>query len=218
MVLGERLSTFDWIDLLQGARVDLKHTQTGREFGLEGPGRVMACPGGREEVVVGWGTLTTESSAGTRPGASVLVGTPFGALAYASARSRIEVSRSRVGVRARSGQVWFVGSKPEGSADEGPRLQATERAQRVGTLAAAIECERAAQAAQQMASELLRARGAGLGELAARHVRARGEARAACATALAAALADGEGGALRAQLAELARQDAVWRSVPAAKG
>jgi hypothetical protein len=205
-----------WLVLEPGASLVLKHTQSGRELTLEGPGRFLPCVGGEEELSIGVGTLVTHANSGVRPGASVVVGTPFGSLRYADAEARVVVSEHGLEVPEASGDLALIPILPPaqpvpltGAAKPPTVALSADRA-----LAA---CEQAVDDASAKARALLdRAPGAApQGQLAAAHVRARRQARLTCAAATASALAQGKDAAeIGARLQRLAALRKAWKSVP----
>jgi hypothetical protein len=217
---GQKLSSRSWLELDAEAVVHLRHTRSGRELSLTGPGRVLACVDGREEVIVGSGTVRTQAAAGTRPGAQVLVGTPFGTFRYADARASVAVGASELSASVDAGRLWL--SPPGAAADELTLDHSAafrrDTSGRIGAEAATRLCERAAGEARERAASLLAGGKSGFGDRAAAHVRARRQARSACATATAAALGEQEGAELEARLGEISRYEALFRAVPGSAG
>lgn len=201
----------DWIELGPDARAHVKHTETGREWTLQGPSRAWFCPQGREEIALGTGVLEAESGPGARPGAEVTVGTAFGSARYGDARARFVVSERELRVEASSGEVWFVPfaappapAKRAGTTRRGPR-------DRVGFDAGVRLCKEASARAAALGTALIEGGPAGLGQRAAEHVRARRWARESCANAAAALLQQASG----AELEALWQLDPTWQRVTA---
>jgi len=222
--VGALLDGVSPLELGSGATVRLKHTQSGREWTVDGPARVSACPGGNEEIVLGEGSLRTELSAGARPGAQVLLGTPFGSVRYGDARLRLSVTDGALRASVEAGEAWLVplvlGEQAAGArAPKETRLTPAAplergRGERVLAALGVKACARDANAAVAQAKVLLSSVATGLGERAAAHVRARQRARASCASAAAAVLQQSEGTARDARLAELGAYRTAWSGVP----
>jgi hypothetical protein len=181
-----------WLSLAKGAELVAKHTASGREFTVTGPARAIVCPDGEEQVVLANGALRTTAGPGVRPGALVLVATPAGVIHYGDADLKAQVSRQQVDIQVYAGGAWVqptFGSKrigPDqvtaGAGKSGlrtrPGLSATH---------AITACRESASTAAFAAEAVLKPGAAqgSLGERAAAQLRARAEARALCASALA---------------------------------
>jgi hypothetical protein len=216
---GDRFVGADWLELGKGTRLHLKHGQTGREWTLSGPMRVLPCVEGLEELIVAEGKLRTEAGAGVRPGAQVLIGTPFGSLRYADASAELDVTEGALRLVVSAGDTWLSALNPStGSETHTSGAHATRRSarQRWAAVAAVAACERAARQSEALAKSLLAPAPPGLGKLAAEHVRARELARASCATATAAVLQQSTGSERTARLAELASYRELWQRIPPA--
>jgi hypothetical protein len=210
LLLGER-----WLVLEPGAALSLKHTSSGREVTFEGPGRVLPCLGGEEEMIVGSGAITTQANTGVRPGATVVIGTPYGSVRYADAQARLVVGAQGLEVPEASGDLSLVPILPP--ADPVPLTGPGAKLPSVPTSAdeALAACTRAVEAAGGRARALLEAAPGTQGQLAGEHVRARRQARLTCASATAAALAQGKDAAdIAARLKRLSELRALWRAVP----
>jgi hypothetical protein len=205
---GERLS------LPAGAVLRLKHTASGREASIEGPARILPCAGGEEDMIVGLGTLRIQAHSGVRPGAQVVVGTPFGSLRYVDAQATLRVEASALSATDASGMLSFV---PPASDAEAVRVTVpawrSEQAPPTAEATLATCSERADNAASK-ARELMARGTSALGKLAAEHVRARQQARVACATATASALSLSRDEDVTAALGRLRELGARWRDVP----
>jgi hypothetical protein len=217
---GQRLTGDEGLILPEAARLHLKHAVSGREWSVLGPARLLACVAGQEELVLGEGRLLTEQGVGARPGAEVLIGTPFGSIRYLDARAELVVNGRELRLSASSGEAWLA---PPGSEEtpelraRGPQLVRRTRAQRP-TLQAAIEaCARAAASSESQASALLQPSEQALGQRAAAHVRARQHARSSCAIATAALLSDEQGAEQRARWLELDQHRASWQRIPVSR-
>ncbi len=177
---GERFLGSDWLELGKGTRLHLKHGDSGREWTLQGPARVLPCVDGQEELILAEGRLRAEPGTGVRPGAQVLIGTPFGSVRYGDASAQLEVTGDALQLSVSAGDTWLRSS----AADDGPETHVTPRKaarrgrrERLGAEAALAECERAARASESLARSLLGPAAPGLGQRAAEHVRARESAR-----------------------------------------
>jgi hypothetical protein len=211
---GSLLRGDRWLVLEPGASLAIKHTTSGRELAFDGPARVLPCFGGEEEMIVGLGTVRTQSSVGVRPGATVVVGTPFGSVRYADAQARLVVGDAGLEVPEASGDLTLVPILPPAKPLPltGAGVQLPKAA--VSADDALAACTRAAQSARDQASALLSAASGTRGELAAAHVRARGAARLTCAAATASALARGDALEIAARLQRLSELRAQWMEVP----
>jgi hypothetical protein len=209
-----------WLELDPGAGLHLKHAESGREWTLEGPAKVLACPGGNEEIVLAGGTLRSEAGSGVRPGAEVLVGTPFGTLRYADARVELRVSSAELSVMLHSGEVWLssAGTTPGDARVVVSKPLKRGRAERLDASAARKACGVAAQDAEQLALALLMASSEPLGARAATQVRARQRAASVCAGAAAAVLQQELGDELGLHLDEVSEFRQQSRRVPRAPG
>jgi hypothetical protein len=217
---GQKLTGDEGLSLPEAATLHLKHAVTGREWSVVGPARLLPCVAGQEELVLGEGRLRTEQGAGTRPGAEVLIGTPFGSIRYLDARAELVVDARELRLTASSGEAWFA---PAGS-KETPELRAhasqpVRRNQKQRpTLEAAVEgCARAAASSESQARALLQPSGQALGQGAAAHVRARQRARSSCASATAAVLSQAQGAERRAHWLALEQHRASWQRIPSSR-
>jgi hypothetical protein len=218
---GDRFVGADWLELGKGSRLHLKHGQSGREWTLSGPARVLPCVEGLEELIVAEGKLRTEAGAGVRPGAQVLIGTPFGSLRYADANADLDVTATTLRLVVSTGDTWLSATNPSSGAEThttGPHSTRRSARERLSPAVAVAGCERAARQSEALAKSLLASAPAGLGKLAAEHVRARELARASCATATAAVLQQSTGSERTARLGELASYRQLWQRIPAAGG
>ncbi|HTV20964.1 MAG TPA: hypothetical protein VMG12_19900 [Polyangiaceae bacterium] len=221
LAVGATLDRQEPVELGAGSTLHLVHTVSSRQWTLTGPARLFACDRGEEEIVLARGTLRTEPGSGVRPGAEVWVGTPFGSLRYSDARAELAVTDEALRVRVSAGSVWFAPAGGEALAErELTTGTATfpARPYRATSAQATAGCERAASAAEALATALLSPSAEPLGARAREHVRARQRAHASCSSALAALLAS-DGGATpdersQAGYSALARSDRQWRGVP----
>jgi hypothetical protein len=217
---GQKLTGDEALILTEAAALHLKHTVSGREWSVVGPARLLPCVAGQEELVLAEGRLRTELGAGARPGAEVLIGTPFGSIRYLNARAELLVSARELRLSASSGEAWLA---PPGS-DQTPELRAqgTQRVRRDQaqrpTLQAALEgCARAAASSEGQARALLQPSAEALGQRAAAHVRARQRARSSCASAAAAVLWQEQRAEQRARWLELEQHRASWQYIPSSR-
>lgn len=211
---GNLLAGDRWLVLEPGASLALKHTTSGRELAFDGPARVLPCFGGEEEMIIGLGTVRTQSNVGVRPGATVVLGTPFGSVRYADAQARLVVGEAKLEVPEASGDLTLVPllspATPVALTGAGAQLPKSA----VSADESLAACTRAAQSASEQARALLSAAAGNRGELAAAHVRARGAARLTCAAATASALARGDAMEIGARLQRLSELRAQWMEVP----
>jgi ferric-dicitrate binding protein FerR (iron transport regulator) len=223
IIAGTLLDGEHWIELEAGSSVALRHTVTSREFKLIGPGKVLPCRGGAEQLLLTTGQLSTSANLGVRPGAEVLIATPLGTVHYGDAALDVESSAQALRVRVKQGEAWVEPEKagkppfknPVGS---GAEVRLSRRPINAQELLDA--CQTAAQHARDSAERVLTAGQTGasssLGARAAENMRARAGARSECAMA-AAALGALEDPAERQSLsAAVAHADDLWRSVPPA--
>jgi hypothetical protein len=196
----------------------VKHTETTRELVFDGPASLLACEHGEERFLLTSGDVHTATWAGARPGAEVLLGTPFGAVRYGDAKLDVHVDEQGLLVTSATGDAWV--ERPLGGGEEkitaGKRMAFRGRAPDVKALVG--DCEKRAEDTEKRARAVLAPgkNAAPLGTRAAEHVRARKAARASCAIAEAAVetaktAAEAERDALRRRLTYA---DARWRSVP----
>jgi hypothetical protein len=210
---GRLLEGDRWLVLEPGASLALKHTTSGRELAFDGPARVLPCFGGEEEMIVGLGTVRTQAGVGVRPGATVVLGTPYGSVRYADAQARIVVGDAGLEVPEASGDLTLVPILPP--AKPVPLTGAGVQLPSAPTVDEALAaCSQAAQSAHDQARALLAATAGARGELEASHVRARGAARLTCAAATASALARGDAMEIGARLQRLSELRAQWMEVP----
>jgi hypothetical protein len=204
------------LTLLPDASVAVKHTETSRELVFSGKGRVLPCERGEERFLLNEGRARTTTWAGARPGAEVLVATPFGAIRYGDAKLDVRVDSRMLTVVSEIGDAWVLPalSSSEEKVPAGRRFEKRGPAPDVKALVA--ECEKRAEDAEARARAVL-VPGSGaapLGVRAAEHVRARSSARASCAIA-AASILSLETAPEKAELGgRLASADARWRGIP----
>jgi hypothetical protein len=101
--VGTLLHDRIWLELADGVELQLKHTETTRELSLLGPGRFLACADGSESVLVARGGVTTTPGPGSRAGAEVELGTPFGVVHYADAALRLDVRAAGLTLEVQQG-------------------------------------------------------------------------------------------------------------------
>jgi len=216
---GDRFSGAEWLELGKASAVHLKHGASGREWTLEGPARVLPCVDGQEELILAAGKLRTELGAGVRPGAQVLIGTPFGSVHYADANSELSVTGGELRLSVHAGEAW-LGPAGTATAAETPVTRAHPA--RRGPSARLLEpgalraCEAAARDSEARAQALLETGTPQFGKRAAEHVRARELARLRCASAAAAVLQQSTGEQLVSRLGQLAGYREVWQRIPRA--
>jgi hypothetical protein len=213
---GATLDGAGWITAPAGSHFAVKNTETTRELVFDGPAALLACERGEERFLMTSGDVHTATWAGARPGAEVLLGTPFGALRYGDAKLDVHVDEKGLLVTSEVGDAWV--EPPLGPGEEkipaGKSKRFPGRAPDVKALVG--DCEKRAEGAETRARAVLAPghNAAPLGTRAAEHVRARKAARASCAIA-AAAVETVRAGADKDELRRrLTYADARWRSVP----
>jgi hypothetical protein len=184
---GELLDGRSFFDLPAGAELNLRHSETTREFALRGPGRFRACPRGEELVVVTRGRVTTTPGAGARAGAEVQLATPFGVVHYVDAALDLDVTDRKVDVVVTQGYAAIDGrvkaDGPKHTPVSGPRGHTSFRGRSdPKTLVAECADSTSGLAAPAPSSS---ASGA-LGRWAVERLKARQTARYACSRALSA--------------------------------
>jgi hypothetical protein len=217
---GAALTGSQLLELGVKAKVHIKHVESGREWTVEGPARLIPCAGGEEEIFLGQGTLRTELGAGVRPGAQVLIGTPFGSVGYADARAELIVTERELRLVASAGEAWLTPADPAAApvrVSGASPMRRSERA-RLAAVPALASCAKAAAESENQAKALLLPSEQALGERASAHVRERQRARTLCAGAAAAVLQQTRGAELAARLRELDAHRASWRRVPSSEG
>jgi hypothetical protein len=193
MDAGAEVPDKSWIDLAKGGALTTKEPRTGREVAFAGPARVMPCRENDEAWVLR-GTVTASPGSGEAPGQEEWVVTPLGVVRYASAAGTIGFDE-KLHVSLASGPAFVWAAEGTSKASDGPvrdadgwtRVEAggglvVTAAKKADARVAARRCSAAAQAAEDVA-RAISAPDANVGELGAKHVLARREARAACAVA-----------------------------------
>ena len=209
-----------WVELESGASVALRHTQTSREFRLIGPGHVLPCRDGSEQILLADGQLSTSAMLGVRPGAEVLIATPAGVVRYGDAALDLSFGGKGLRVRVKQGEAWVEPGERSKPHFENPlrsgaeaRVPASDTAE---PLVAA--CQSAAQTAESSARRVLdgeaEAGRDSLGVRAAAHMRQRAKARVACAIAAAAAFTERDPATRQRLSASVVHADVLWQSVP----
>jgi hypothetical protein len=183
-----------WIELGPGARLDVKHAASGREYSLFGPALALPCREGRERIVLARGEIKTSVGVGARPGALVLIATPFGVIRYGEASLGVKVESRKANVSVETGAAWLApaeGVRLTGNERLiGPKAEARLQSSKADPKPAELveACEKAAQTAKQQAKDLMaRNQAPELGERAKQHMQQRSRAREACMVAEAAA-------------------------------
>ena len=174
------------------AKAVVQHTDSTREYTLEGPSLTLPCFLGEEIVLVAQGRLRTSPQAGTRPGAAVILATPHGQLTYADAELELQVAAPATQAKLIRGHATAATATAEADAGAPTKLDSKTpwSAKATGDVTALLaRCEAATQKTVAVAKKLETAKGSELGKLAAAHVRARRSARGVCSLAAAAALA-----------------------------
>ena len=221
---GALLEGANWLVLPRGARISVRHGASARELSFEGPGRAVICRDGEEQVLLAAGRITTSAGPGARPGAEVLIATPFGLVRYGDATLEVRTAGRKTEVVSRAGEAWL--ELAHGASLRGePKLLPGKKASLSGPPAvtpesSAAACAAAAVTAKDSARALLDPAGTtapdagSLGARAAAQVRDRRAARYACAIA-AAAIGQLKDPAERDRLGtELERSERVWKAMP----
>jgi hypothetical protein len=189
-----------WVTLGDpAASVTLKDPRSARETILGGAGDARPCVDRAEETWLARGTFESSPPSGEVPGAEQWVVTPAGVVRYGASKLSIAVTPTGVRVKVGSGvaQVSFGAQAEAGAAAGGDagwtKLEAggsieahvTPDARGLrGAQDAVARCVSAGDAAKAIAAKISAPSGAPLrGDLAASHVVARLDARAACALA-----------------------------------
>lgn len=219
--LGSLLDGAHWIELSAGSSVSLRHTQTSREFKLIGPGHVLPCRDGSEQILLADGQLSTSANLGVRPGAEVLIATPDGVVHYGDAALDVEFAGKGLRVRVKQGEAWVEPEergKPHFKNPVHSGAEARIPSSSSSAKARVDVCESAAQDAEASARRVLHGEGAAgsdsLGARAATHMRDRSKARTACAIAAAAVFTEHDPATRQRLSASVAHADVLWQSVP----
>ena len=221
IVLGTLLDGQHWVLLEAGSSVALRHTVTSRELKLIGPGVILPCRNGAEQILVAVGQLSTSANLGVRPGAEVLIATPSGSVHYGDAALDLEYGPKGLRIRVKQGEAWLEPEsrgKPKfkNPVHSGAEARLAPDHPTAPELLAA--CQSAAQKAQESA-QLVLSPGApetatSLGVRAAAQMRARASARTACAMAAAQVGASQDPAERQRLSASVAHADDLWQSVP----
>jgi len=190
-----------WLVLEEGAMVELRHTTSTRGLVLKGPGLILPCIDGDEDVLIARGVVETSTGAGVRPGAEVRIGTPFGTLTYGDAAMTVNVSKTKLDVSITGGGARLTpmpsaGKKPRSLDPKHLKLSLGGKMDSDVAKSRVEDCEAAADKAEAQARQVITPSGdaGALGERAALHVRLRGAARLECLSARAAVFSlEGEG-------------------------
>jgi len=211
-----------WLDMDPKALLAVKDVETGRELVFMGPGRVRPCVDGEERFYLVSGEVRTAAAAGARPGAEVLVATPYGVVRYGDARLVIKADRGAISIRAEMGDAWLEVPSADGSGISEEKIGTGKRLERKGlsvdVKALVGTCEATAKVAEERALVVLKPgpseQTTPLGARAAEHMRARRSARFACALARAALGTIENGGDRDDHDQALGRAEARFRGVP----
>ena len=230
IVTGTVLDGEHWVELDAGASVALRHSLTSRELRLLGPGLVLPCRHGAEQVLLAQGRLQTSQNLGVRPGAEVLIATPLGTIRYGDAAIDVELGSKGLHLRVKQGEAWLDPQAAGVRPFKNPLRSADEVALppgKIGPTALAEACAAAAEVAAESARRVLGTAAPepartppgpepSLGERAAAQIRDRSGARAACSMAAAAAGSVLDPAARQSLWASIAHSDELWQSVPRA--
>lgn len=205
------------IELERGAEVALRFPASAREIVLRGPGRLLPCRKGAEQLLVVTGTVVSAPGTGVRPGAELWIGTPFGSVRYGDAAFELSVQPTQWTIQVRSGTVWTTPPPKDRGRPADGRWTGGEKHTARGVAdpdALVRECQSLAERARSAAQDVLAGGARGLGERARAQLLMRQQARGACLAAAAAALRV-EDPARRSRLEDQIRHaDALWESVP----
>jgi hypothetical protein len=221
---GTLLKDANWVELRRGARFTIRHAGSARELSFEGPGRAVVCRNGEEQVLLAEGRVSTSAGPGARPGAEVLIATPWGLVRYGDATLEVRTSGRQTEVSSRAGEAWLepaAGATLRGPLKLVPGKKATFNGPPAVTPVSLVAaCAQAASAAKDSAQALLEpgastaADAGSLGARAAAQVRDRRKARYACAIA-AASIGQLKDPADRDRLGtELERSERLWKTMP----
>jgi hypothetical protein len=227
IAIGTLLDGEHWVKLSAGASVSLRHTLTSRELKLIGPGLVLPCRHGAEQVLLSDGSLSTSENLGVRPGAEVLIATPSGTIHYGDAAIDVQYGAKGLRLRVKQGEAWLEPQDPSAPHAKNPLRSPKEAAlppSKSTAAGLADACKAVAEAAAESARSMLGVAspnqlaqsGRSLGERAAAQIRDRAAARAACSTAAAAAGRLTDPAARQSLWASIAHSDELWQSVPRA--
>lgn len=221
IAVGSLLDGEHWVTLAAGSSVALRHTVTSREFKLIGPGTVLPCRNGAEQILVAVGQLSTSANLGVRPGAEVLIATPSGTVHYGDAALDLEFGPKGLRVRVKQGEAWLEPEARGKPTFKNPVHSGAEARLAVGHPSAEAllsTCQTAAQNAQESAQRVLGPAEPGtaptLGARAAAQMRDRAAARTACAMAAAEVGATRDPAERQRLSASIVHADELWQSVP----
>jgi hypothetical protein len=221
IAIGSLLDGEHWVELDAGASVSLRHTLTSRELKLIGPGLILPCRHGLEQVLLAQGKLSTFSNLGVRPGAEVLIATPVGTVHFGDAAIDVQFDLKGLRMRVKEGEAWLEPREASTTPLKNPLRSPKEAAlpaSKVGAAGLADACLASAEAAAESARRVLEP-GASpqmgtIGARAASQMRDRSAARAACAIAAAATGSVADPAERQRLWASIAHSDEVWQSVP----
>jgi hypothetical protein len=225
LTTGAALDGLAWLEVEKDAELSVRHVTSARELRIVGPALVLPCSDGEEQVLVVRGRVVTSAGPGARPGAQVLIASPFGEIRYGNAQLDVRVSAVKAEAKAESGEAWVEPAK--GAHRTGP--EHLEKAKQKATLSGKTdaqtlvdECREAASDAARRARAVLApaapadaaSDGGALGERARAHVEARQRARGACAVARAAVRRSESTKDRDRQEMLIRRAESLWRAVP----
>ncbi|HEY4159117.1 MAG TPA: hypothetical protein VGM29_13505 [Polyangiaceae bacterium] len=220
VITGSLLDGERWLTLASGARLSIKHTLSGRELELQGPATAMVCRHGSEQILLSAGQVATASGMGARPGAEVLIATPLGTIRYGDAALDADVGPKGLRINVKQGEVWLepeaLGSPPFTNPLHPPKGRAALTTHAIDTQKLLADCEAAAKRAEAGARNVVAPTpdAGALGDRVAEHVKERGQARAACSIAAAAAGLVTDPAERQNIWAAVTRWDGLWQSVP----
>jgi hypothetical protein len=225
VVPRQPLDGIEWVQLGSKSRLDVKHTTSGREYSIRGPALALPCRGGREQVVLARGEVATSVGVGARPGALVLIATPFGVVRYGEASLNVNVETRVAKVGVDTGAAWLTAAQGSSLLGKerlvGPKAEARLQFSGPKLLAEKVveACESMAQTAERQASDLIeRSRAPNLGERAKAHSQQRSAAREACLAAEAASRLAPEPTQTRSLDARVREANRAWSQLPGHSG
>lgn len=218
LATGAALDGSDWVSLAPGAKLTLKHTQSGRELSVAGPALLRACRRGREQLLLARGSVVATAGIGSRPGAEVLIATPLAAVRYADAEFRLDLDEKRLSIEVRVGSVDVEAFPPPKKSPKSP-LKARDKlslpVDEPDPARLIADCKVAAERAEASAQRVAdNAAPEPLGERAQVHVKARKLARASCTVAAAATGLVADLTARAGFWAEATRWEGLLESIP----
>jgi hypothetical protein len=191
-----------WLQLEEGSVVAIRHATSTREMTLKGPGLMLPCLDGDEDVLVARGVVETSTGAGVRPGAEVRIATPFGTVSYGDASVVANVEPAKLTLTITGGLASFTPKRPSPGKEarpldvKHPKITVNGKLDLPLVKSRVDDCEAAATKAEAQAIQVISPTGdaGSLGDRASEHVRLRASARLDCLSARAAVVSLGDEG------------------------